>query len=108
MSNKDLVAELKAHIKELTTEKTELNRALALKDSRIKQLLLRVEDSNVEVQAIAKKMEEFKQATADANEEVDKLKKTLRELEEKYNVGNHSEDVPQDPNDIEQQENTDT
>jgi hypothetical protein len=41
MSNKDLVSELKAHIKELSAEKDALVRTVTIKDSRIKQLLLK-------------------------------------------------------------------
>lgn len=80
MSNKDLVAELKAHIKELTAEKEELNKTVALKDSRIKQLLIKIEDANVEVQSIAKKMEDCKAETEAAREETEKAKKRIKQI----------------------------
>lgn len=80
MSTSDLVSELKAHIKDLTAEKEELNKTIAMKDSRIKQLLIKVEDANREVKAIAKKMDECKEATEAAREETEKAKKRIKQI----------------------------
>jgi len=85
MSNKDLISELKAHIKELTTERDDLNKTIALKDSRIKQLLLKIEDANTEVQSTVKKMQECKEQTQAAEEEVEKMKKKIKQI--KHNLG---------------------
>lgn len=85
MSNKDLVSELKAHIKELTAEKDTLNNTVNLKDSRIKQLLIKIEDANEEVKAIAKRMEEHKAEAEEAKEEVEKVKKKIKQI--KHNLG---------------------
>ena len=85
MSNKDLVSELKAHIKELSAEKDALVKTVATKDSRIKQLLLKIEDANDEVKSTVKKMEGYKNETADANEEVEKMKKKIKTI--KHNLG---------------------
>lgn len=85
MSNKDLVSELKAHIKELSAEKDALVKTVAIKDSRIKQLLLKIEDANDEVKSTVKKMEEYKEETADANEEVEKMKKKIKSI--RHNLG---------------------
>jgi chromosome segregation ATPase len=85
MSTKDLVAELKAHIKELTTERDELNKTVAMKDGRIKQLLLKIEDANLEVQATVKKMQECKDQTHEAEAEVEKMKKKIKQI--KHNLG---------------------
>ena len=73
MSQKDLVTELKTHIKELVNEKEALNNTIALKDSKIKQLLIKIEDANEEVKCIAKKMAECKEAEEDAKEEDGKV-----------------------------------
>ncbi|NBQ36187.1 MAG: hypothetical protein EBU42_00970 [Synechococcus sp.] len=80
MSTNDLVTELKAHIKELTSEKEELNKTVALKDSRIKQLLNKIEDANREVRAIAKKMEDCKEETEAAREETERAKKRIKQI----------------------------
>ena len=80
MSTNDLVAELKAHIKELTSEKEELHKTVALKDSRIKQLLLKIEDANREVKSIAKKMEDCKAETEAAQEETERAKKRIKQI----------------------------
>ena len=80
MSTNDLVSELKAHIKELTSEKDELNKTVALKDARIKQLLIKIEDANREVKAIAKRMDECKEETEAAKEETEKAKKRIKQI----------------------------
>ena len=85
MSNKDLVSELKAHIKDLTAEKDTLNNTVIRKDSRIKQLLIKIEDANEEVKAIAKRMEEHKAEAEEAKEEVEKVKKKIKQI--KHNLG---------------------
>lgn len=84
MSNKDLVLELKAHIKDLTAEKDELNKALSAKDGRIKQLLLKIEDANTEVQSMAKKL------TA-AHDECRDMKTEIADLQKKLTEAGHSE-----------------
>lgn len=104
MSTNDLVSELKAHIKELTSEKEELHKTVALKDARIKQLLLKIEDANREVKAIAKKMEDCKEETEAAKEETEKAKKRIKQikntlgggvLEEEESVEKKAEQEPQ-------------
>ena len=80
MSTNDLVSELKAHIKELTSEKEELHKTVALKDARIKQLLIKIEDANREVKSIAKKMDECKEETEAAKEETEKAKKRIKQI----------------------------
>jgi chromosome segregation ATPase len=100
MSNKDLVSELKAHIKELTAEKDTLNRTVTLKDSRIKQLLIKIEDANEEVKAIAKRMEEHKNEAEEAKEEVEKVKKKIKQI--KHNLSGGMLDDQED-NGVEEQ-----
>ena len=95
MSTNDLVSELKAHIKELTSEKDELNKTVALKDARIKQLLIKIEDANREVKSIAKKMDECKEETEAAKEETEKAKKRIKQIKNTLGGGvlNDEEDV---------------
>lgn len=87
MSNKDLVSELKAHIKELTSEKDALNLVIAQKDGRIKQLLLKIEDANDEVKSIAKRMDECKADAEEAREETDKVKKRIKQIKNSLGGG---------------------
>jgi len=56
MSTKEILIELKAHIKDLSTEKDRLNDDLKAKDSRIKMLLTKIEHANDEVQSMGKKL----------------------------------------------------
>ena len=52
MSTKEILVELKAHIKDLTTEKERLNEDLKNKDSRIKLLLQKIEQADDDVKAM--------------------------------------------------------
>ena len=54
MSNKDLVRELKSTIKELSEEKDDLNAKLRGKESRIKQILIQLEQSVEDVNSCGK------------------------------------------------------
>ena len=85
MSNKDLVTELKAHIKDLIQEKDDLNKSLHLKDSRIKQLLLKLEDANNEVKATVKRMSESREETVEALNEVEMMNKKIKSI--RHNLG---------------------
>jgi predicted nucleic acid-binding Zn-ribbon protein len=105
MSNKDLVIELKAHIKDLMHEKEELNKSLSLKDSRIKQLLLKIEDANDEVKATVKKMSKCQEETSEALEEVEKMKKKIKTI--RHNLGQEIDKDLIDENDAENPEETD-
>ena len=48
MSNKDLTRELKQTIKELTEEKEDLLRNISSKESRVKQILIQLENTTEE------------------------------------------------------------
>jgi chromosome segregation ATPase len=86
MSDRDLVQELRYHIKDLTDEKQALNNAIANKESRIKQLLVKLDQANTETKACAKKMLE-------AQEEASTLKQKLEKLQTIKEKVNQDDDI---------------
>ena len=81
MSTKEILIELKAHIKELTTEKDRLHEDLKIKDSRIKQLLQKIEIADDEVRAIGKKITENNRRMEEMTEQLAETQKTLESLQ---------------------------
>lgn len=75
MSQKDLLRELKSTIKELTDEKDDLLTKLKSKESRIKQVLIQLEQSVDDVAHCGKKIREQEQEIKELTEEVKNLKK---------------------------------
>ena len=64
MSERDLVQELKANIKDLQKEKADMAKTIETKESRIKQLLIKLEHATSDVQAVGHKIgEQNKQIT---------------------------------------------
>ena len=59
MSEKDLIREFKNTISDLTNEKKELNDTIEEKDSRIKKILIQLEQANQDVQSAGKKIAEL-------------------------------------------------
>jgi len=56
MSDKELVAELKQQIADLTQEKKDVIKLCEEKDSKIKQILIKLEQSNLDVHSMGKKI----------------------------------------------------
>jgi chromosome segregation ATPase len=83
MSTKEILIELKAHIKELTTEKDRLHEDLKIKDSRIKQLLQKIEIADDEVRAMGKKITENNRRMEEMTEQLAETQKTLESLQPK-------------------------
>lgn len=59
MSEKDLIREFKNTISDLTNEKKELNDTIEEKDSRIRKILIQLEQANQDVQSAGKKIAEL-------------------------------------------------
>ena len=59
MSEKDLIREFKETIADLTSEKKELNDTIEDKDSKIKKILIQLEQANQDVQSAGKKIAEL-------------------------------------------------
>jgi len=83
MSTKEILIELKAHIKDLTTEKERLNEDLRNKDGRIKLLLQKIEQADEDVKAMAKKLTDNNRRMMDMEVEVRELKESLESLQPK-------------------------
>ena len=59
MSEKDLIREFKNTITDLTNEKKELTDTIEEKDSRIRKILIQLEQANQDVQSAGKKIAEL-------------------------------------------------
>lgn len=75
MSQKDLLRELKNSIKELTDEKDSLLTQLKSKESRIKQVLVQLEQSVDDVNHCGKKIREQEDLIKELTQEIRDLKK---------------------------------
>lgn len=83
MSTKDILIELKAHIKDLTTEKERLNEDLKNKDGRIKLLLTKIEQADEDVKSMAKKLTDNNRRMMDMENELREAKAELESLQPK-------------------------
>jgi chromosome segregation ATPase len=61
MSSKDLLTEYKLTIAELTQEKKDAVELVAIKDSKIKKILIQLEQANSDVQALGSKIAELQE-----------------------------------------------
>ena len=82
MSQKDLVRELKSTIKELSDEKDDLLTKLKSKESRIKQVLIQLEQSVDDVAHCGKKIREQEEELKELTVEVTDLRKSTEAKEE--------------------------
>jgi len=82
MSQKDLVRELKSTIKELSDEKDDLLTKLKSKESRIKQVLIQLEQSVDDVAHCGKKIREQEEEIKELTEQVKDLRKSTEAKEE--------------------------
>ena len=83
MSTKDILIELKAHIKDLTAEKERLNEDLRNKDGRIKLLLTKIEQADEDVKSMAKKLTDNNRRMMDMENELREAKAELESLQPK-------------------------
>ena len=70
MSDQDLVQELKATIKDLTEEKEDLHLAIRHKESRLKQLTIKFEQTNQDLKSVGREI-------AKKDKEINILKKKI-------------------------------
>ncbi len=82
MSNSDLVLELKNTIKDLTLEKEHLHQAVSHKESRNKQILIRLENANKDVDNVGKHAAGVKKENDELRLKVATLKAKLETTEE--------------------------
>ena len=69
MSDKDLIREYKQTISDLTKDKRELTDTIEDKDSRIKKILIQLEQANQDVQSAGKKIAELEKTVLDEHNE---------------------------------------
>ena len=61
MTDKTLLKEYKSTISDLTKEKQELNDTIVQKDSKIKQILIQLEQANSDIQSMGSKIGELQE-----------------------------------------------
>ena len=93
MSDKELVTELKQQIADLTQEKKDAIKLCEEKDSKIKQILIKLEQSNLDVHSMGKKIHTLEEKASKKatfkriiNEKIDEV------LEKKDELGVDTED----------------
>ena len=96
MSTKEILVELKAHIKDLTTEKERLNEDLKNKDSRIKLLLQKIEQADDDVKAMGKKLSDNNRRMTDMENELRELKETLESSQPKKPDEESTEEITEE------------
>ena len=82
MAKQDLVSELKHTIKDLNDEKEDLHKAIHHKESRNKQILIRLEQANNDVESVSKHAEKVKKDNDELKLKVSTLKAKLETTEE--------------------------
>ena len=71
MSERDLVDELKANIKDLQDEKADMAKTIEGKERRIKQILIKLEHATKDVQSTGHKIGEQNKVIADLEAKLD-------------------------------------
>ena len=83
MSEKDLVKELKAEIAEITKDRDDALSKVKSKESRMKQVLIKLEHATADVQTVGHKIGEQNKQIADLEAKLDTKDKLLDEALEK-------------------------
>ena len=93
MSDKELITALKHQIGDLTEEKNDAIKLASEKDSKIKQLLIQLENANDDIHTMGKKIGDL-ESTAKKKANIKRMinKKIDEALEKKDDVGADSED----------------
>ena len=88
MSDKELVTELKHQIADLTQEKKDVIKLCEEKDSKIKQILIKLEQSNLDTHAMGKKIHTLEEKASKKatfkriiNEKIDEVLEKKDELD---------------------------
>ena len=88
MSDKELVTELKHQIADLTQEKKDVIKLCDEKDSKIKQILIKLEQSNLDTHAMGKKIQALEEKASKKatfkriiNEKIDEVLEKKDELD---------------------------
>ena len=102
MSEKDLVKELKAEIAEITKDRDDALAKVKSKESRMKQVLIKLEHATQDVQTVGHKIGEQNKEIADLQAKLDTKDKLLEEALQKIKDADKEE--PQEESPIEETE----
>ena len=83
MSTNDLVRELKENIKDLQNEKADMARTIETKESRIKQIMIKLEHATTDVHAVGHKIGDLNKRIAELEAKLDTKDKLLEEALER-------------------------
>jgi len=103
MSEKDLVKELKAEIVEITKDRDDALDKVKAKESRMKQVLIKLEHATQDVQAVGHKIGEQNRQIADLEAKLDTKGRLLDEALEKIK-GIHEDSTQETEIETEDQE----
>ena len=104
MSEKDLVKELKAEIVEITKDRDDALDKVKAKESRMKQVLIKLEHATQDVQIVGHKIGEQNKQIADLQAKLDTKDRLLEEALEKIK-GIHDDSTKKtEPEEIETQD----
>jgi hypothetical protein len=101
MSEKDLVKELKAEIVEITKDRDDALDKVKAKESRMKQVLIKLEHATQDVQAVGHKIGEQNRQIADLEAKLDTKGKLLDEALEKIKGIHEDSTEKTEPQEIE-------
>ena len=103
MSEKDLVKELKAEIVEITKDRDDVLEKMKAKESRMKQVLIKLEHATQDVQVVGHKIGEQNKQIADLEAKLDTKGRLLDEALEKIK-GMHEDSTEKTEIETEDQE----
>ena len=103
MSEKDLVKELKAEIVEITKDRDDVLEKMKAKESRMKQVLIKLEHATQDVQAVGHKIGEQNRQIAELEAKLDTKGRLLDEALEKIK-GIHEDSTQETEIETEDQE----
>ena len=103
MSEKDLVKELKAEIAEITKDRDDALAKVKSKESRMKQVLIKLEHATQDVQAVGHKIGEQNKQIAELQAKLDTKDKLLEDALEKLK-GIHEDSSEKSDPDTDNQE----
>lgn len=100
MSERDLVQELKANIKDLQSEKADMAKTIESKESRIKQLLIKLEHATSDVQAVGHKIGEQNKHITELEAKLEAKEELLDEALNKLKANKPTDDTHQEDKEL--------
>lgn len=100
MSERDLVQELKANIKDLQDEKADMAKTIESKERRIKQLLIKLEHATSDVQAVGHKIGEQNKHITELEAKLEAKEELLDEALNKLKANKPTDDTHQEDKEL--------